>query len=357
MSACVARVLLTAVFVSSVAAAEAWLVIWFLAAPNSLPVLLVFHAGVAAFATLFLLLLPRAARRQPLLLLFIVAVAFLGPLGIIGTGFAALLGVAFAWRARPFLEWYEALFAISAQDRTQALHERVVLRGHGPSVRSTVASFADMIAHGTLTEKQSALSLIGAGFQTEFAPALHAALNDPEAVIRVQAASVVAQIERRFVERGEALEARHAERPDDASLLEMAQHHEALATAGLLDAGRARDAATAALTLHLRLAAPGPDLPLRVGSVSAAGRLLLRLGRPDEALRLLAKADSQSPASPEIVGPYLDSLFRLRRFVELRDICRRLSQDSEWSRGETLDDVVRLWADEGEAPLLTGRNA
>ncbi len=354
MSLSVPRVLLTATLIATVVAAEASLVIRFLEEPGSLLVLLALHAGVAILA--MLLLLRRDARRQPLLLLFVVAVAFLGPLGIIGTGLAALLRIAFAWRARPFLEWYEALFPAFGQDRTEALHERVVLRGHGPSVRSTVAPFGDIMARGTLAEKQSALSLIGAGFRPEFAPALRSALNDPEASIRVQAASAVAQIERHFVERGETLAARRAERPDDASLIELAQHHEALAASGLLDAGRARDAATTALALHLRLAEQGPGLPLRMTSAGAAGRLLLNLGRAEEAVRLLTRANSESPPTAEILGPYLDSLFRLRRFVDLRDICRRLSHDTAQSRGDALDDVIRLWGDDGDDTLLMGRS-
>lgn len=351
MRASFPRVLL----IATVVAAETWLAIRFLEEPGALPVLLACHAGAAIIAAL--LLLRRDARRQPLLLLFVGTVAFLGPVGIIGTGLAALLRIAFAWRARPFLEWYETLFPTFRQNRAEALHERVVLRGHGPSVRSTVAPFADIMARGTLLEKRSALSLIGAGFRPEFAPALRSALNDPEASIRVQAASAVAQIERHFVERGEALAARRAERPDDASLIELAQHHEALAYSGLLDAGRARDAATTALALHLRLAEPGPGLPSRTSSAGAAGRLLLTLDRAEEAVRLLTRANSESPPTVEILGPYLDSLFRLRRLVDLRDICRRLSHDTAQSRGDALDDVIRLWADDGNDALLMGRGA
>lgn len=62
-------------------------------------------------------------------------------------------------------------------------------------------------------------------------------------------------------------------------------------------------------------------------------------------------------ASDLIIIAYLDSLFRLRRFVDLRDICRRLSQDTGQSRGDALDDVVRLWADNGDDTLLMGRSA
>jgi hypothetical protein len=357
MSAAVANALLTASLVTTGVLFEAWLVIRFFEAPDTLPMLLLIHAGLAATATLLAVLLPREVGRQPLLLLFIISLVFLGPFGIVSTGFAGLLRFAFAWRARPFIEWYETLFPTDAQDRAQALHERVVLRGHGPAARSTVAPFADVLERGTLIEKQAALSLIAAGFRPAFAPALRTALNDPEAAIRVQAASTVAEIERRFVERGEALQARLAARPDDAILIELAQHQEALATAGLLDAGRARGAVTAALTLQLRLAAPGPGMPLRVASVAAVGRMLLRLGRADQAARLLAKADSQVPSMPEILGPYLESLFQLHRFVDLREICRRLSKDSVQTLDESFDDVVRLWADDGEVSVLTVRDA
>jgi hypothetical protein len=85
--------------------------------------------------------------------------------------------------------------------------------------------------------------------------------------------------------------------------------------------------------------------------------MLLRLGRADQAARLLAKADSQMPLIPEILGPYLDSLFQLHRFVDLREICRRLPKDGAQTLDESFHDVVQLWADDGEVSVLTVRDA
>lgn len=325
---------------------EAALVVFVLHTPQALAPALLAHGALSAVACLAAVALwRRGAARDSVFLLFLVSAVFLGPLGVVASAFATGARLVFARRARPFAEWYDSLFPETPQSRVQALYQRLVLRGHGPGPRATVASFADIIALGTLQEKQTAISLMAARFEGGFAPALRAALNDPEAAVRVQAASAVARIEDRFLQVGLEHEARLLAYPEDLGVMrDAAAHFEALAGCGLIDEGRAQAAAEAALEMHQRIMRGSRGLSSALGSVTAAGRLLLRLGRAEEAVRLLAPAALARPPVTETIGLYLEGLFKLRRFVELRATCLALRDRGIAPPPEPAGAAFALWA-------------
>lgn len=346
---------IAAPIVLAVVATEAWLLHRFLAEPGRLRELLVLHVLLATALAMAAFGLRRSAGREPIFLLFAVLVGFLGPAGVVAVAFAALARLAFAWRARPFAEWYAALFPAEGQDRVRVLHDRIVLRGHGPAARLTVAPFADVMDLGTLEEKRAAIALMAARFQPAYAPALRAALNDTEAAVRVQAASAVGRIEQDFLSRGMALDARIAAAPGDMAAIEAAaRNHEALAGSGLLDEGRARAAAEAALALRRQaMRAAAPDTR-PAEHLAAAARLLLRLGRAEEAHRLLAPAMKAEDEAPALLPPYLESLFRLHRHVELRGFARALDETRLALLPDAVREALSLWRAE-PMPALPGR--
>ena len=96
-----------------------------------------------------------------------------------GASFSAALRWVFARRSTPFERWYASLFPKMAASPTRALYERIALRGAGPAARSTVAPFADVIALGTVQEKQSVVTMVADEFRPAFAPALRSALTTP----------------------------------------------------------------------------------------------------------------------------------------------------------------------------------
>ncbi len=347
-----------ALIVLIVAALEAWLLLRVILEPEAVLSILPLHGLVSLGLLLAAFGMRGSVTESPHFLLFVVATVFLGPLGVAGAAGAALLTRVHAWRAMPFEEWYRALFPEERQDRTRELYEKVVLRGHGPAERSTVAPFADVMSLGSLQEKQAAIALIASHFRPEFAVALRAALNDPEAAVRVQAAAAVARIEQQFLRRSMALEARRAADPADPSLLmELASHYGALSVTGLIDETRAREAAEAALALFVDAAARTRDEATRLAATGAAGRLLLRLGRPDQAERLLAPVATSGQATPEVVAPYLEALFRLRRFVDLRQLCIGLRDAGSAGLPEGVEEALALWTEDAPQPMLPAQAA
>lgn len=341
-----------------VAALEAWLVLRVVAEPEAALSILPLHGLVALGLLLAAFGMRGSVTERPHFVLFVVATVFLGPFGVVGAAGAALLSRAHAWRATPFEEWYRALFPEERRDRTRELYEKVVLRGHGPAERSTVAPFADVISLGSLQEKQAAIALIASHFRPEFAVALRAALNDQEAAVRVQAAAAVARIEQQFLRRSIALEARRAADSSDPTLLmELAGHYGALSATGLVDETRAREAAESALALYIDVRDRTEDEAVRVAAAGAAGRLLLRLGRTDEAERLLAPTATSDRATPDVVAPYLEALFRLRRFVDLRQLCIRLRDAGSEGLPEGVEDALALWTEDAPQPMLPAHTA
>jgi hypothetical protein len=305
--------------------------------------LLLAHLSTCVLLVAGTLAIYRQGGRDPAFLLVAVSTASLGPMGAAGAGLGAALRWVFARRATPFEAWYAQLFPGLESCPTRELYERIVLRGAGPDARSTVAPFADVMALGSVQQKQAVITLIADEFRPAFAAALRNALNDAEPAIRVQAATASARIENRFLERGMALEERHAAAPEAPDiLLELARYHDEYANTGLLDAGRAEAERRQALSFFERLARLRPGDP---EVVHAMGRLLLRLGQPEQALEHLELLAKGARTPPEVLALYLECLYELRRTDQLRRAAQRLAGRSAaaglpWE----IREAVRLWA-------------
>jgi hypothetical protein len=126
-------------------------------------------------------------------LMFLVILAA-GPAGAIAS-LAALAFVDHAGAGPSVLQaWYARLSRASGSLPSAELTDRVMAGRVIDTAAATPARFEDVIAHGTLAERQAALGLMARRFHTDFAPALEAALRSPEPVVRVQAAAVVARV-------------------------------------------------------------------------------------------------------------------------------------------------------------------
>jgi len=314
------------------------------------------HAGVGLLLGLVTMPLSAGNRGNPALLLFVISLFAFGPLGPLGTGLTMALHRGFARRATPFEQWYAALFPKVTTTRTQTVYERVALRGGGPPQRGTVAPFLDVMALGTVRQKQVVIGMIADEFHPKFAAALRGALNDSEPAIRVQAATAFARIESQFLERSLMLEAAHTACPEDTDVIfALARHHEACAESGLLDDGRARTELAGALAYCEHVAEARPDDHI---VAEAVARLLLRLGRPEAALPRLRPFITRPGVSPETQAGYFACLFRLGRFAQLREACRHAEAESNFaSLPIDFADARRLWANAATTQTEPPRSA
>lgn len=156
--------------------------------------ILAVHCAAVSWIWLILFMGRQNGADLTLAALILLLVAAAGPAGALAAAFM----LAFSGRAgagpQVLDRWYRRLASAGGVDPAIAMHDRVVagrvLRLDAPPP----GLFSDIIANGTLSERQSALGLIARHFHPDYSPALEAALRSPEPVVRVQAAAVVARV-------------------------------------------------------------------------------------------------------------------------------------------------------------------
>ncbi len=271
-------------------------------------------------------------------LLALVTAAF-GPLGVAGAAAVVALTRTPAAGDRP--AWTPALEQdgdMHAFERAEANVEAALAR------RSPVVPFTDVLANGSIEQKQEMVSVIATNFQPSFARALRGAMNDAEPAVRMMAAAAAARIEGEFLDTSMALEGAWAERATDPHrALQLARHYDAFAATDLLDESRANEARQRALEMYELAAGESPQ---DAGIAQAVVRLLLKLGREEEAIGLYHRRMQDGSAPPALASWYLECLFRRRRFAELRQHAIGLTlrlRDLDTLHPRSVD-AMRLWA-------------
>ena len=271
--------------------------------------------------------------------LLALATAALGPVGAIGSGALVLLVRGFT---RTGATAVPSLLGDGDEAQTFERAEANVEATLGR--RAAVMPFADVLAQGSPEQKQEMISVIAANFQPSFARALRSAMNDAEPAVRMMAAAAAARIESGFLDASMALETQWADEPGNAHrALELARHYDAFAATDLLDESRADEARSRALEMY-QLAAR--DLPRDTSIAQATVRLLLKLGREDEAIGLYRQRMEDGSAPPALASWYLECLFRRHRFAELRRHAAALAQrvrDLDMLHPRSVD-AMQLWA-------------
>jgi hypothetical protein len=275
-------------------------------------------------------------RTWPLLLSLTTSV--MGPIGALGTLSTMGLTVWYRRSVRPFDEWYAAIFP-EARSYCAPLPETRPFS----TAASGVSAFTDVLAFGTIAEKQELLVLITRQFRPEFAPALKLALRDSSNAIRVQAASAVTKLEDDYTRKSLQLSESLGSAPGPAELLAVAIHYQEYAATGLLDAVREEAAHRSALEAYAQYLAVEPG---NIDACTAYGRLLLRVKDLRTARTWLENCVSAGKRSPEILLLYMEVLFELKEFARLREVARqhhsRLAENAPFL--DESCEAVRLWA-------------
>jgi hypothetical protein len=238
---------------------------------------LALHAVVVLATGLVLLEGRSQSEDLTLAAISLLAILVTGPLGALAAFAMAALPAREVERAELLSGWYERLSQAGGVEPATAMHDRVaagrvlMLDAAGPQ------RFVDVIDHGTLAERQTALGLMARNFHPDYAPALEAALRSAEPVVRVQAAAVVAHVRadlKTEIKSG-ALSLRDAAGLPAAERLRHAGRFDALARCSLVEAAdRARCRETAGLFLQGALSRDGVLQASQSGAGAAASRAL-----------------------------------------------------------------------------------
>ncbi len=304
---------------------------------------LVAHAAVSIFMVLWTALAPDARKDLRLPLLTAISIAALGPLGAVGSLLTLLLARRYIRRALPFDEWYRSLLPDTAEAENSRILSQAAAREGAEA--EALASFADVLSFGSLSQKQDLIALIGRHFQPAFGAVLKRALSDDHSAIRVQAATAMSRIENSLLERTIELTNQVRANPHDAAALRaLAQHYDQSLFCGILDARREEELIEDALAVYRECLAHEPDdLATRL----AAGRLLLRSKRFQEAAEAFAPSAHPGSASPQAALWRMESLFQLGRFGEIRQLAHVWAAQPDTSAGYPVEatEAVRLWAE------------
>jgi hypothetical protein len=300
-------------------------------------VLVVSHAGVS-------LLLAGLTRRQTdkasLFLLLAIATAATGLLGAVGMTIAL---IADSHRRSPRSPSAQAAGETAVTAVSKRLHSNI-LSGRELSDRSSgLAAIRDVLAFGSFQEKQTALAIMTRRFTPQLAPALQLALRDPDAAVRVQAATAAARIEDLFLAGLTRYTASLAAQPDDPDgRLKLALHLLGHAAAGLCSPERASADLDQAL-VHLRRAVA--SAPLRRDIRLAIAKVLVLRREPEEAARHLEAL--LEPLSAEELLVYGEALYRASRWDELRRLFGNSTMRPELP--SAIREMAALWAHPAES--------
>jgi polysaccharide biosynthesis protein PelE len=266
--------------------------------------------------------------------LLAIATTGAGPFGAVGM-FAAMMADT---RYRPKASIDEEAVGETAGEISKRLHDSIVAGRELSGRSSGLASFRDILALGSFQDKQAALAIITRRFTPPLAPALRLALRDPDAAVRVQAATAAARIEDLFRAGLTRHVARVTERPDDPDCrLTLALHLLGHTETGLCPPERAAADLEQALS-HLRQAVA--LAPLRRDIRLAIAKVQLRRRDPQEAARHLESL--MEPLSADEILTYGEALYQISGWPKLRQLFRSVMVRTDLP--SQVNHMAALWA-------------
>lgn len=260
-------------------------------------------------------------------------------LPVLGPVAAGGLLIALFWhfvskeKSLTFREWRESIFPTEHKSIAQTVYERIAFGREELGTNYSVTYLMDVIKLGSDEKKREAIFKISRYYDPSFAPILKRALEDPHNVIRVQAAAAMTKIKNAFFSQSLRLEKLREEWPEHIHvLLELAKHYDSYAFSGVLDEEQQEDNRRLALKYYReyidRKTAEQkaseeqkkdihPDL---LAARKLYGRLLLRMGKTEEACANFELLREDGFKTPDINLWYSECLFNLNRFATLRQL-------------------------------------
>lgn len=295
--------------------------------------------------------------RLPMLLLVMTFVC-----GVFGAGLfmvTTLFYVVYRRFSMDFAQWFSTLFPTEEIEETEELYDRIIY-GLDDVSQEEVEPFYNIVVYGTLKQKQLVLAKITRYFQPRFAPSLLRAIDDPDNAVRVQAATSIAKIEQKFMDNFVRLEKSIEKDPDNVkNLMIFAGLCDDYAHSGILDPDREQQTRNKAISIYqhcLELVSNEKDQAIRL----ALGRLFVRNKEPEKCYQTLKVCfDRGDNVPPNIVAWYLESLFHMRRYDEIRVLAREHASkiDEGKPQAKMVLDTLKLWGrGVGEEFLETHKN-
>lgn len=266
-----------------------------------------------------------------------------GVFGTIGALFGFLAMIVFRQKNIAFKDWYESIFPTDTPLDSEILYDDIV-EGQDENPRPYgVMPFTDVMRVGSEEQKRRALSSMTMQFNPKLAPAFKIALHDSSNTIRVQAATAIAKIERKFMNMREKIEAARAKEPKNPQILfALARFYDDYAFTGILDPELEKANRERAISTYKTFLQQDPN---NAEAWVSIGRLLFRNEQWEDAAEWFKHAMERGWKVKNMILWYFEALYRQGDFRGLRRAV------AEHGRGivnqeelpQQIRDAVALW--------------
>jgi len=280
------------------------------------------------------------------LAMLVIVSAVAGIFGSAGALFGFLAYLFFTRSSHSFSEWYESIFPADLPTESQKIYDDI-LEGIDENTRPyAVMPFVEVMQLGSEQQKRRALARMTSCFHPRLAPAFKIALKDTSNTIRVQAATAVAKIEKGFMATRDQIEMARIKEPHNITLLfALARFFDDYAFTGILDTALEKTNRSRAIETYKAYLKQDPN---HKEAWMAIGRLLYRDRQWEEAAEWFHQALDRDWHMPQMILWYVECLFRLGRYAELRRTAaaygRGVAREETWPRD--VRDAMTLWTAE-----------
>lgn len=317
--------------------------LWLLRPDTPLAGPLLTHIALSLILALLTVRLPRRGIGNRHLVMLLILSAATGVFGAAGALLGFVASLLYAERLQPDAATAANVGRSAGEESSVAIAEmlRDGLDRH-PSAPQTTP-YLDILRLGDVAQKCAAIAAIAQDFTPAYAPALRAGLTDASQEVRTAAAGALAQIEEDFTRRRLAIEEALAVTPDHPPLkLALAQYFDAHAFCGLLEQPLESQCRRHALEIYKSVLQQDPNAR---DIWMAVGRLLTRDGQWHAAADWFRHALDRGIDHPDLILWYLESLYRLRQFRDLRRLVMEFGRGilAREALPERVKHAVALW--------------
>jgi len=301
--------------------------------------LLLVHISLLFGLFIWILTLMRRKLQLTFSILLFLTTSVLGVFGVVGTLGCMFLLKSYQNNSPSLNDWLVNQYLEFDNEHPEHVFQNIVSGNDSASSVNVFSSFKDTLEFGSFQEKQFIISDLARNFRTEFAPILKIALADKDLNVRVQAATVVAKIEKKYGEQIQLLQEKSKSgRFND--LAELANYIDQYAYLGLFDKIREHEMQKTALHYYMQCQRLKPNAKM---VNHAIGRLLVKLNRLDHAMEHFRK--HRTALMLNSASWYCECLFKLGKYDKLKNVLHQLELSCEKNAilADKMGKIIDLW--------------
>lgn len=242
---------------------------------------------------------------------------------------------------------YEVINPTYEITNPQKVYNQVVYHQNHLLVSIDTEPMRDIINYGTTPEKLAVLIKINKYFNPEFSSILFEAVNDSDNSVRVQAAAIIANIEKKLLDKLKKFEINIGEEEVSFPGLEkFLNFEEKYSKTGLLHTDRYKSMLENWVERCRKKCIRDDINSVEVRLI--IGRLYMLMNRPCDAFFVMKKClETNKILPPNFIKTYMKTLFLLEKYELLREFSKEHIldlQESEDYTNENINDIIKIWS-------------